>query len=66
MKRQVTIHVENVGNNKNLTSKQLEFAREAFKVFDADGSGTITTDELVETLLTMGINLNESQLTKIV
>lgn len=66
MKREVTILVEDVTDEKNLTQKQLEFAREAFKVFDADGSGTITTDELIETLLTMGINLNEKQLSKIV
>merc|ERR1712054_248320 len=48
--------------NKSKDQMQNEI-REAFLTFDADGSGYITRDELIETLTTMGDPVDEEVIT---
>merc|ERR1711934_616429 len=48
--------------NKSKDQMQNEI-REAFLTFDADGSGYITKDELIETLTTMGDPVDEEVIT---
>ena len=40
--------------------------REAFKVFDKDGSGTISTDELRQVMKSLGENLTEDEIEEMV
>ena len=39
-----------------LTDKQIQFAKDSFKIFDKDGSGSITLEELQLALKTMGLS----------
>ena len=40
--------------------------KEAFAVFDKDGSGTITSDELKEVMKAMGENLTEEEIDQMI
>lgn len=47
-------------NSKEDPDKEL---KDAFKVFDADGSGTISKSELMNLMKSLGQNLSEAELT---
>ncbi|EEA21351.1 hypothetical protein TMatcc_009247 [Talaromyces marneffei ATCC 18224] len=51
---------------ESLTEEQIARFREAFAVFDKDGNGEITADELREVMRSLGQNPTESELQDIV
>ncbi len=51
-----------MGQEVNLTEEQISEFREAFSLFDRDGDGTITTNELGIVMRSLGQNPTESEL----
>jgi Ca2+-binding EF-hand superfamily protein len=49
----------------NLTEEQIAEIKEAFKIFDKDGDGLITTNELVLIMRSVGQNPTEEEIMKI-
>ena len=48
--------------SENLTENQKEEFKEAFSLFDKDGDGTVSTEELGQVMRTLGQNPTESEL----
>ncbi|CAL9029341.1 unnamed protein product [Prunus brigantina] len=48
--------------DSDLTDEQVEELKQAFDIFDKDGSGTITTDELRNVLTSLGQTPSEEDL----
>mmetsp|Transcript_44859 Transcript_44859/g.71619 ORF Transcript_44859/g.71619 Transcript_44859/m.71619 type:complete len:205 (+) Transcript_44859:71-685(+) len=51
---------------ENLTEEQIEEFKEAFRLFDKDGSGTISNDELGTVMRSLGQNPSDQELTDLV
>jgi Ca2+-binding EF-hand superfamily protein len=49
-----------------LTEEEVEEIREAFKLFDTDGSGTISPVELKEAMLSLGLGARNSTVTAMI
>ena len=47
---------------EDLTETQLEEFKEAFSLFDKDGDGTVSTNELGQVMRTLGQNPTEAEL----
>ena len=47
---------------RHLTTDQVEHFRDAFKLFDSDGGGTIDAEELGACLRSLGKNLSEDEI----
>ncbi|XP_063711098.1 uncharacterized protein LOC134839469 isoform X2 [Symsagittifera roscoffensis] len=51
---------------KNLTDEQIEEFRKAFKIFDKDGDGNVSTDELGKVMRELGQNPSEDELQEMI
>ncbi|XP_022333553.1 neo-calmodulin-like [Crassostrea virginica] len=58
--------MEKLSKIENLTEDQIEEYREAFKLFDKDGNGSITVEELVAILKNLGQNPTDAEISDIV
>eukprot|EP00842_Homolaphlyctis_polyrhiza_P001481 jgi/Hompol1/2333/HPOL_002175-RA len=50
--------------NMNLSNEEREYYVEAFCIFDLDGSGTIDVDELGEVMKSLGLEVSEKEILK--
>merc|ERR1712072_193983 len=57
---------KNVGRVKALTEEQVEECREAFEMFDIDGSGAIDVRELKAAIKALGMDVSAEELKKMV
>ncbi|ONI06532.1 hypothetical protein PRUPE_5G066700 [Prunus persica] len=48
--------------DSDMTDEQVEELKQAFNIFDKDGNGTITTDELSNVLTSLGQTPSEEEL----
>ncbi|XP_011413059.3 calmodulin-like [Crassostrea angulata] len=58
--------MEKLSKIENLTEDKIEEYREAFRLFDKDGNGSITTDELITILKNLGQNPTDAEISEIV
>ncbi|XP_061173984.1 calmodulin-like [Saccostrea echinata] len=58
--------MDKISKIENLTEDKIEEYREAFKLFDKDGNGSITTGELITILKNLGQNPTDAEIHEIV
>merc|ERR1711865_4255 len=56
------LHDQQQNGVQKLTTEQIAEFREAFHIFDVDGNGTVTTEELGEVMESLGHHMSEAEL----